>query len=280
MLYQTLVGVWPFGLRATDAPGLRALVERVAGWQLKALREAKLRSGWIEPNLPYEAACHGFLQRLLDPSQSAAFLAQLVGLVESIAAAGAANGLAQTLLRLTTPGVPDLYQGTEFWDLSLVDPDNRRPVDYRARSAALAGGDDAAALLAAWRDGRIKQRLIARALQLREREPVLFERGRYLPLEVRGPLARHVVAFARHDGSTTALAVASRWTAALLDAPLPRVPPARWQDTRVVLPRSLRGDDFFDALTGTPESLRSDGLLLSSLLKHGPVALVVNRRGA
>ena len=280
MLYQTLVGVWPFGLRATDAPGLRALVERVAGWQLKALREAKLRSGWIEPNLPYEAACHEFLQRLLDPSQSAAFLAQLVGLVESIAAAGAANGLAQTLLRVTTPGVPDLYQGTEFWDLSLVDPDNRRPVDYRARSAALAGGDDAAALLAAWRDGRIKQRLIARALQLREREPVLFERGRYLPLEVRGPLARHVVAFARHDGSTTALAVASRWTAALLDAPLPRVPPARWQDTRVVLPRSLRGDDFFDALTGAPASLRSDGLLLSSLLKHGPVALVVNCRGA
>src|SRR5262249_19619388 len=126
MLLQTVVGAWPFELALEDAVGRAALAQRLEGWQQKALREAKRQTDWSDPNEPYETAARKLLQRLVVEDDGAALRAELFAFVQEIAPAGAINGLAQTLLRLTVPGVPDLYQGTELWDLSLVDPDNRR----------------------------------------------------------------------------------------------------------------------------------------------------------
>ena len=137
MLYQTLLGAWPLDLRADDPKGLAGFRDRVAGWQQKALREAKLRSSWVLPDEAYEAVCSRFLSAALDPARSKAFLADVIEFADFIAPAGAMNGLVQAFLRCTVPGVPDLYQGAEFWDLSLVDPDNRRAVDFAARQDAL-----------------------------------------------------------------------------------------------------------------------------------------------
>src|SRR5690606_19625680 len=200
MLYQMILGAWPFELRADDRDGLQAYAERLAAWQEKALREAKRYSSWAMPNGEYEHACREFLQALLDPGRSAGFLQEMVDWVARIAPAGIANSLTQTLLRLTSPGVPDLYQGTEFWDFSLVDPDNRRPVNYDARSLRLAQEDQAHQRICqhrGWHQCQLKQPLIHAALQLRKRDPALFAEGDYLPLTVDGPLAEHVIAFLR-----------------------------------------------------------------------------------
>src|SRR6202044_1485249 len=153
--------------------------------QVKSLREAKLVSEWAAPNEDYEAACTEFLTGTLDPSRPV--LAEIIAFAEKLGAPGAANGLAQTLLRLTVPGVPDLYQGTEFWDQSLVDPDNRRPVDFAQRQATLQTGTSPAEALANWRSGAVKQAIIARALALRASLPELFAQGDYVKLEASGP---------------------------------------------------------------------------------------------
>lgn len=250
MLYQTLVGHWPLTLAPADAAALAAWRERLAEWYLKAVREAKLRSSWLEPDAEYEEACGRFLRALLDPSMSAAFLAELHRFVQEIAAAGAANGLAQTLLRLTLPGVPDLYQGNEYWDFSLVDPDNRRPVDYAARAASLSEAAPPQALMEHWRDGRLKQRLIAVALQMRQRSADLFRLGAYLPLQADGPAQDRLVAFARHRGAAAVLVLAARWTAPWVEPAAPRIAPSHWRAARVSLPPRLRGRAWVDALSG------------------------------
>ncbi|PZQ94272.1 MAG: malto-oligosyltrehalose synthase, partial [Flavobacterium psychrophilum] len=157
ILYQALIGSWPLGLQADDAGGLDAYLQRLLGWQRKALREAKLNSAWSAPNDDHESACADFLRRLLVEPDGLALRRELASTVTTIAPAGALNSLVQCLLRMTTPGVPDLYQGCEFWDFSLVDPDNRRPVDFAARQAALQTGDAPAAMLANWQNGHIKQ---------------------------------------------------------------------------------------------------------------------------
>ena len=276
MLYQTLAGHWPPTLAAADAPGLRDFRERVAAWHVKAVREAKLRSSWLEPDTGYEEDCCAFLDALLDPERSADFLASLRAFVDSIAPAGAANALAQTLLRLTLPGMPDLYQGTEFWDFSLVDPDNRRPVDYDARERTLAAADDPLALLKDWRDGRIKQRLVATALRLRAAHPDLFIGGAYLPLTVQGPARAHAVAFARGAGAKALLVIAARWSAHRTEPDRPRVPPERWDGTTLLLPAALARRHWTNALTGRP--LDPGGrLALGPALDGWPLALLLSR---
>src|SRR3546814_114225 len=137
MLYQMIVGAWPFELDTDNHQGLQEYAQRLAAWQEKALREAKCHSSWALPNIAYEQACRQFLLDLLDREKGTGFVDEAREWVNRIAAAGVANGMMQTLLRLTCPGVPDLYQGTEFWDFSLVDPDNRRAVDYAMRRATL-----------------------------------------------------------------------------------------------------------------------------------------------
>jgi (1->4)-alpha-D-glucan 1-alpha-D-glucosylmutase len=194
-LFQTLVGAWPLGLRADDADGLRAFGARVAGWREKSLREAKMRSSWAAPDEAYEKANLAWLDTLLEPGKSAPFLHSVEAFVARVAPAGAVNGVVQAALRCAWPGVPDLYQGAELWDFSLVDPDNRRPVDYAVRSQLLQQGS------VDWMSGGAKQAVIASLLALRRADPALFRDGDVEALEVRGVRAGHVLAFRRQLGN-------------------------------------------------------------------------------
>ena len=137
MLLQTIVGAWPLDLDMSDQEGRRSFAERLARWQEKALREAKLATDWRVPNEEYESAARDLTMALVADNAVPDLLNDIAAFANRISAAGAVNGLAQTLLKLTVPGVPDFYQGTEFWDFSLVDPDNRRPVDFASRVATL-----------------------------------------------------------------------------------------------------------------------------------------------
>jgi (1->4)-alpha-D-glucan 1-alpha-D-glucosylmutase len=233
MLYQMLVAAWPLGLSTEDAAGINAFAERVAAWQEKSLREAKLASEWAAPNEEYESACRNFLFATLDPARPV--LAEIAAFAERLGPPGAVNGLAQTLLRLTAPGVPDLYQGAEFWDQSLVDPDNRRPVDFTARQRQLAANGAPAELLANWQSGAVKQAVIARTLALRAEWPALFAEGEYLKLEAEGEMADHILAFARRHGERITVSAVSRLSAQTA-GPQPLIPPASWGDTRLILP--------------------------------------------
>jgi (1->4)-alpha-D-glucan 1-alpha-D-glucosylmutase len=280
MLYQTLIGCWPPMLSVDDEAGIRDLAERVAQWQHKALREAKLRTDWLAPDDAYENACRDFLFDILAPHQRDGFLSALSAFVERLARPGAINSLQQTLLRLTSPGVPDLYQGTELWDFSLVDPDNRRPVDYALRRACLL--DDAlnappAELLSQWRDGRIKLATIRRTLVLRQHASALFRRGAYLPLSVEGAHADSAIAFARQHDNAWVVVIATRLATALLSEhdDLPLVEPARWGDTSVVVPDALEARTLFDWLSSGAPTAQGRRLRLRDVLAHAPVALLV-----
>lgn len=270
MLHQMLVGAWPLDFDWRDAAQRDSLRERLAAWQRKAVREAKRRSGWVEPNLPYEEACDTFLRRLLDGHSAPSLLEDVSAFVGGIAAAGALNGLSQTLLRLTTPGVPDLYQGCEWWDFSLVDPDNRRPVDYAARARALQAADTGA--LARWRDGRVKQQLIARLLDFRARKPQLFTEGDYLPLRIEGPAAEQAIAFARVLGAEALLVLAPLRPLQLL-AGTDTLEPATgaWRDSVLLLPDPIAAWPFHSLLDGA-DAINGARLPLRSLLRGWPLA--------
>ncbi|MEX3776934.1 malto-oligosyltrehalose synthase [Pseudomonas sp. MYb118] len=237
ILYQALLGSWPLDLHSDDSAALKDYTQRVWQWQQKALREAKLQSSWSAPNDAYEQASRQFLERLLQSTEGEWLRSALEKAAMAIAVPGALNGLAQTLLRMTVPGIPDLYQGNEYWDFSLVDPDNRRPVDYASRQQAIASDLEPQALLANWRDGRIKQALIARTLRLRAEHAELFSRGSYEALEVVGSEAHRVLAFARTHGQQRAIVIVPIRCAGLLkNSAEPHVDAPRWGDTRVQLP--------------------------------------------
>jgi (1->4)-alpha-D-glucan 1-alpha-D-glucosylmutase len=281
MLYQTLAGCWPPDLAADDEAGVRALAERVAQWQLKALREAKQRTNWLAPDLLYEDGCRAFLFDILAPQRRDGFLHALQAFVARIAPAGALNSLTQTTLRITSPGVPDLYQGTELWDFSLVDPDNRRPVDFALRAAALSGdaGDaPPSARLAQWHDGRVKFGIIRRLLALRARAPSLLRDGAYLPLTVHGEHASCVIAFARQHGDDRAVVIATRLAAPLLEeGNLPLVAAARWGDTTVSLPPGFADSSWHDWLSDAHPSVpRTHVVPLRDVLGSLPVAVLSN----
>lgn len=289
MLYQMLLASWPLSLRADDSQGVQAFTERIGAWLEKAMREAKLDTDWFAPNEDYEQRSQAFLRDILAPERATGFLAALVEAVQQIAAAGALNGLQQTVLRLSAPGVPDLYQGTEYWDESLVDPDNRRPVDY-ARRAETLGQAAPAALLDAWRDGRLKQAVIHRALQARQRYPELFVGGDYLPLEIEGPAADSALAFARRAGRRSLIVVVSRLAARRLAvgaraapaAARPLIDPAQWQDTALKLPQDLAGrrwHDIFAAQDAMPLSADDASRLpLGGVLDSLCVAMLLDAR--
>ncbi len=286
MLYQMLVGTWPLDLAPGDAAGLDAYRERIGAWLEKSVREAKRHSEWAAPNEAYEGACRDFLAACLDPARPAAVVAEIAAFAARIAPAGVVNSLGQTLLRLTVPGVPDLYQGAEFWDFSLVDPDNRRPVDWAARQTALDEAGGPAALLPRWRDGRVKQALIARALALRARAPALFAAGSYQRVRIEGPAAAHALAFARtHEGRAVLVAI-SRLAAKAVSAgsgtdDMPIIPPSLWRGTTVVLPRLLQGRSFADVLDGTDRLVSADAtsgrIGLAEMFASLPVALLEAR---
>ena len=274
LLYQMLVGAFPLDA----SPDLGDLAERLVAYLEKACREAKLRTSWLAPNAAYEEAVAGFARAILDPAKSAAFLARLRAFLDRLAPIGALDSLAQTVLKLTVPGVPDLYQGTEFWDQSTVDPDNRRPVDWQARTASLAAEAPVDDLLASWRDGRLKQRLIHRVLDLRARYPRLLSHGRYLPLAVEGAEADRVFAFARvgEDGITALVAV-PRLAGTLFEAGagglLP--PPERWADTAIILPDDLAGRAWNDVLADAVATPLSSRLQVDRLFARLPFAVLL-----
>ncbi|MEC5387857.1 malto-oligosyltrehalose synthase [Uliginosibacterium sp. H3] len=287
MLYQMLIAAWPPGLQADDVEGLRALATRLGEWQLKAMREAKARSDWMLPNSAYEEASRAFIDKALgladgEPATfSSAFVKDVASFVARIEVPGIINSLSQTLLRMTCPGIPDLYQGTDRWDFSLVDPDNRRAVTYDAQimfeggcvSSACASG-----LLEQWRDGRIKEQLISSTLNLRKRYPGLFQSA-YIPLKIEGPYAAHALAFARHDGRDWAIVITTRLAASLpAHNGLPLVEPTAWEGTRVLLPEALQGDArrgrLADALLHRRIIADDDGIELADALAVWPVALI------
>jgi len=277
LLLQTLLGSWPLNLDLHDDSALQQYAERIRQWQQKALREAKLRSSWSAPNEAYEAACSAYVNGLLLDRENHQLRQSLADAAQLIACPGALNGLVQTLLRTTVPGVPDLYQGAEYWDFSLVDPDNRRPVDYACRRRTLDDATPAAELLAHWRDGRIKQALLARVLDCRQAHAELFRRGTYLPLTVQGRHADKVLAFARLGEEHRAIVVAPRLASGLLGgAAIPLIPAQNWDDTRVILPFALSPANsmgLFPSAVVSP----SKELMLSAVLSEFPVNVLIQQ---
>ncbi|HEY4345423.1 MAG TPA: malto-oligosyltrehalose synthase [Parvibaculum sp.] len=277
MLYETLVGAWPVSIERNGHEWLVSFRERILGWFMKSIREAKRRSRWIAPDEAYEEAARAFVEQILDPAKSEVFLTGMNEFVDAIAPAAAINSLVQTFLRMTTPGIPDLYQGAEFWDLSLVDPDNRRPVDFRLRAAALAEANQPADLLGDWMDGRIKQALIASILAVRAEKPSLFSDGKYQPLTLQGAAAVHAIAFARAapDGEDMTLALASRFPTELLeDGKNPLIAAGHWKETSVVLPAPV-SETYRDALTNRRHTPVEGTILLRDIFSELPVALLL-----
>lgn len=278
LIYQSLLGIWPLDLDAENS-----IAERLAAYAVKAAREAKRRTSWLSPNEAYESALKNFIERLLNKRENAAFLESMRTLAERVAFHGALNSLTQTLLRLAAPGTPDTYQGTELVDLSLVDPDNRRPVDFDRCVALLREVDsftrstDAPSprtLLERWREGLPKLHVTRNALLLRRRLPHLFLGGSYIPLEPTGPRARHVCAFARREGDTWCIAIGTRFTASLCeppDMPLGAV----WESTTLSLPADAP-QAWDDALRPSGRvATVSGGIRLADACRDYPVALLV-----
>ncbi|VVN89853.1 malto-oligosyltrehalose synthase [Pseudomonas fluorescens] len=275
ILYQTLLGSWPLALRSDDTQALPDYAQRLRQWQQKALREAKLQSSWSAPNDAYEQATQTFLERLLLSPEGLELRSAMGNAAQLIAPAGALNGLAQTLLRLTVPGVPDLYQGNEFWDFSLVDPDNRRPVDFSSRQQALQSAPQVSQLLENWHDGRIKQALIARVLARRAEHPELFRRGRYQALEVLGSQAERVLAFSREIEGQRAVVIVPRLVSGLLKTGAqPLVSALEWGDTRVQLPFTASGQNLKGLFSACAVTHHKE-LLISAALGEFPVNLFI-----
>lgn len=293
IVFQTVIGSWPFADHVETASGATAsfhspllapealpdaYLQRLRNWQRKALREARLKSHWWAPDDVYEHACDEFLCDLLQATTPEArkLRARLRRAAGALATAGALNSLAQCLLRMTTPGVPDLYQGADLWDLALVDPDNRRPVDFQHRRRLQTQDDSVGTLLALWPTAGIKQWLIGRTLQARGQHRALWQQADYMALAVEGKHSQRVIAFARHFEGKSALVIVPVRCAALLGVPdtphsLPHVPPALWQDTHLQLPDQLRGQTLRSIYCGTQLTATGNTVPVAELLAQFPV---------
>ena len=259
LLYQSLLGAWPSG--AHDP----TLLDRLQAFALKAAREGKQETSWLNPNAAYEAGLMTFIARILDPTLAAEFLASLDAFAKRLSLLGALNSLSQLTLKATMPGVPDFYQGTEFWDLSLVDPDNRRPVDFTARAKALAElrAPNWDALTRDWANGHVKLAWTAHLLKLRAEHADVFTDGDYQPIEVTGPHQDHLIAFARRRGRDAVITVATRCLAPLTDAGR-HWPRADAFDARLDL-RDYVADGIDD---------HNEAVAVSTLFKQLPVAVL------
>jgi len=272
LFHQALAGAWPAELRPDDRDGVASLAGRVEAYMLKVVREAKLRTSWSSPNADYEAAIAAFVRAALD---NRGFLEDFVARTAPLRIAGAVSSLSQLAIKLAAPGVPDIYQGTEFWDLSFVDPDNRRPFGYESRLAALdaVNSMSAQALLADWPSGLAKMRLMHAGLAFRRAHSELFAEGYYIPLDVTGELARHVVAFARRHKAEWLIAVATRFPLALIDGGVPLVAAKRWGDTAIRLPRDAESLRFRDVVFGK-EIAGASAIPIATILSEFPAALL------
>jgi (1->4)-alpha-D-glucan 1-alpha-D-glucosylmutase len=264
MLYQVLIGAWPAD--GSDP----TFVERMQAYAQKAAREGKEETSWLNPNLAYEAGLHTFIGRILDRAVSAEFLDALQTLAQRIAMLGALNSLSQVTLKATMPGVPDFYQGTEFWDLSLVDPDNRRPVDFAERAAVLASmpTPDWAGLVQQWPNGHLKLAWTRHLLKLRGELSDVFTRGSYAALEVSGPHRDHVIAFARRRGRSAAIVAVAKSFAAFSRSGRAWPRPESFEATLHLNGYGVEGVGSEAAATGLP---------LSTLFRHLPAAVLKAR---
>ncbi len=265
LVWQTIVGAWPDGLESDDAAGCRAFAERLSAYLVKALREAKARSSWTTPDEAYENAVQDFATACLDGAMGRVLHAFRSPLLPE----GIARSLAQTALRFAMPGIPDVYQGAELWNLRLVDPDNRHPADFEDLTAQLA--EPPPDFARDWRRGRVKQFLIQRLLADRAARPELYEEGAYLPLEASGPAAGSTVAFARlAAGGALLVAVPIRAEPALPAGEAPSFGP-QFAGTRLVLPPDLRDRKWRCLLTGKEAHGQLD---LGNLLADWPVVVL------
>ena len=277
LLYQTLLGAYPF----EDIPG-NFFIERIGEYLVKAIREAKIHSSWTEVNAEYEAALVSFAQKILHPIEGASFLKTFLPFFKKVAFYGIWNTLSQTLVKIAAPGVPDFYQGTELFDFHLVDPDNRRPVDFKKRKRFLAQILDKAAsdplrlikeLLAAPNDGRIKLFLIARALRVRNQETALFKHGCYVPLTASGRFKTHVIAFARIFEKRCSITVVPRFLTGLVKENQHPLGRRVWQDTEVIFAEKTasRWKNIFTAEMLSAKS----SFKIGRILQHFPCALLL-----
>jgi (1->4)-alpha-D-glucan 1-alpha-D-glucosylmutase len=277
LIYQTLLGAWPFAESEMDA-----FRDRLVTFITKAAREAKQFTSWLKPNEAHERALRQFVAAILDASTARRFLADFRRFQERIAFHGAINSLAQVLLKIAAPGNPDIYQGNELWDFSMTDPDNRRPVDFPARATLLESlqqparnGAQLASLMHNWPDGRIKLFLSNKALEFRRRHADLFLKGDYVPLYASGKMAQHVCAFLRTYKRESALVAVPRFTTAITEPEEFPVGARTWRKSALRLPpRSPR--QWKQVLTG--EHIKTGagarGLPLSDVFGQFPVALL------
>ena len=284
LLYQTLLGAWP--LARMDEATLEEFRDRIKAYMEKAMREAQVSTSWTDPNEGYEEAVASFVDGTL--SLDGPFLQAFLPFQQGVARTGAMNSLSQTLLKMTSPGVPDVYQGNEIWDFSLVDPDNRRPVDFEQRKKLLAAlraldPSDVSTLLedGVWQDGRPKLYLTRKALEMRRKSPELFAGGEYIALEVSGGRKENLVAFARKHREEVAITVAPRLYAKITPAEGSLLPAQEaWHDTYILLPDDLAGVTYRNVLTGeTITTHEHDGrpsLDAGRLLRNFPVALLAS----
>ena len=284
LLYQTLTGTWPLDGQSSKPLGdeeRRRYVDRIQRYMDKALKEAKLHTSWVRPNGEYDRAVRAFVEAILAPSPDNAFLDDFIAFQAAIARPGLYGAISQVLLKIASPGVPDLYQGSELFRFTLVDPDNRDPVDLGDAARLLAGlhreAEAGAAALcdelgASPEDGRVKLYVTSRALRFRRARRAVFDEGAYVPLDIRGPHEGHVVAFARTHGEQAAVAVAARFFLSLGAAERAPVGAAAWSGTKLRMEGRGR---YRDALTGETHEAREDGELpLEAVFGHLPVALL------
>ena len=292
LLYQTLVGIWPSEPLADNNDDWKIFRERVENYMLKAVREAKQNTSWINRNAEYESAVSSFVKALLTAGPKNRFLDDFVPFQSRIARIGIWNSLSQTLLKLTSPGVPDIYQGNEVWNLSLVDPDNRRPVDFEQIQQAFANIQTSCSepdaspsrLLKTPEDDRFKLYVTWKTLSLRKQRPDLFQAGEYIPVVAAGTKANHVVAFMRKYEVRRILVIVPRLVASLLNNnnenkfDLSPIGPDIWGDTHVLLPAADSSGIYRNAFTGQalevrPESGGYSKIDLAQLLDKFPLAL-------
>jgi (1->4)-alpha-D-glucan 1-alpha-D-glucosylmutase len=284
MLYQTLVGVWPVDAEEQRDP---QLAERLQAYVVKAAREAKRETSWINPNEAYEQAFQDFVAALLEPTEHNAFLKDFSAFAERIAFFGHWNSIVQTVLKLTMPGVPDFFQGTELPTLSLVDPDNRRPVDFERAQQLLAEmktslernrQETVTAAAMDWKSGRVKMLITHSLLAMREQHPELFTSGTYEALRVTGTYADHILAYARTHQDSQIIVIAGRWFAKLSGGDPERLAPELWDDTRVEIPAHLTPRAIRCCLSGELihfESSEGGGIVkVSSVLARLPAAVL------
>lgn len=251
-LYQSLLGVLPADFDPADEALREEIAGRLAAFAEKAVREAKRWTSWTSPAESYETALADFVAAMLDGDGKDAFIPRFWQAVQPFVAAGALNTLSQTAIKLVAPGVPDIYQGTEFYDFSLVDPDNRRPVDFEARSAVIDADTSLAEDFANWRSGALKARITSAGLSLRSKMPEFFAAAEYVPLSASGSRAGHVVAFVRQDADRKAvLLLAPRLALGLLDGSADLEAATKgWDGTSVVLPEGLEMRGWRNIFTG------------------------------